>query len=77
MKWHTVKIIAQAGAEFGIFEDKDGVLQIITKRPGEEWPHGLTPTAGENYIHEGFTRYVVLCDGLVELLPAKFQGEAE
>ena len=60
-RWNMVEVVAEVGTEFGIIEDSElGLLTLITRREGEDWPHGMKPEAGMNKIEEGRRVYVVI-----------------
>lgn len=62
MRWRRVEIIAAEGTEFGIVLDVEGDLSLVTRRAGEEWPHGHEPTSGINTIAPGERAYRVSND---------------
>lgn len=62
-RWHTVECVAKEHTEFGVIEDSvDGVLTIIVRRQGEQWPHGMKPECGVNTIVPGARVYCVVSD---------------
>ncbi|MDE2095620.1 MAG: hypothetical protein KGL39_00055 [Patescibacteria group bacterium] len=56
-----VQLIAAVGTEVGIVESPDrSVLILTSRRPGEEWPHGMIPAPERTLtIEEGHSRYSV------------------
>lgn len=57
--WNKVKVYAPVGTEFGIVKNND-VLELVFRKPGEEWPHGIVPTGGVMTILEGCKSYAVI-----------------
>lgn len=63
MRWNRVELVAEPGHSFGIRHDEGGVLTILVKPPGKDWPFGMEPTAGGvNTIDEGARSYEVWND---------------
>ena len=60
--WYKIKIAAKEGMQFGILYDEQGELALVVKNPNEDWPHGLTPTAGQNQIGKNCKVYIIVTD---------------
>jgi len=44
--WQKVCVAACEGTEIGLVDDHEGLLRIVIRRKGEDWPHGITPADG-------------------------------
>ena len=58
--WHKVKVYAPVGTEFAIVKNNEGIIELIYRNPGEEWPHGIQPVGGQMIIQEGCKSYAVV-----------------
>jgi hypothetical protein len=63
MRWNQVELVADEGTEFGIECDSGGLLSIVIRSAGKDWPHDRKePTSGRNTIEPGNICYVVTSD---------------
>lgn len=61
-QFHTVRVYAAEGSQFGVLKNSDGVLELVVKREKEDgWPHGKKPDPGTtSTIMPGYKCYVVM-----------------
>jgi hypothetical protein len=62
MNWFRVQVVAESGMEIGVVRDSDGVLTLIVRASGNEWPGGVEPVGGVRRIRKCETMYRVEYD---------------